>query len=854
MNIAYKILVFLLAASTASAAERLLSQSAPFVLPASGTTAQQALIPPYSAPSSLKSSGKAQHTNTEDTTNGEDADDFEEELPRKTITSISISGNKQLSKAALLARIPYRVGDLFNAAKTGDLIRNLYALNYFDNITLELEDVSDTEVALFITVEEKKKIEAIVYEGNPNLTADEIEKKLKLSEVPAMDEEEADMYADKIKKMYAEKNYHAVTIIPTLKPTQNNTYIATFCIKEGEKAVVKRVLFEGNTCISSKKLRANLFTREDWLFGFMNKAGSFQPEMLEYDKFVIENFYQSSGYLAARVVDIKVDKDECQCITVTYFIEEGDIYTVKCVSAQGNDILSEAQLLPFIPIRPGSLYSKELIREAMEVLRTIWGRYGYIYADIEPVIMPNFEVKTVDISFNSELGNKIFLNRVTMRGNYKTRDYVIRRVLTVCEGQLLTTPSMDYSKNRVESLGFFDPQNGVEWKTNKISENLVDLDLVLKEIKTGKIEGQIGYGGADPQSPNTSFRIGANISDRNLFGTGIRANFNASWSKQDRGLTINFFQPWLFNRPIGGGAGMYHKRSTYEDFKNVNNAPQEVLTGGDAQVMFALPGCPAVSTSVMGGVERISFPSSIRATPLGQLPNQVELLQSFINRRFISGTAGWVTTVFGQDLRNHPVFPSRGYNWSFTTKVALPAGTFGYIKADWDTTWLTPLIGEYDLIFLLHGHAGFVKPLNCKIIPYRELHNMGGPGTVRGFDFGQIGPQIFGSSVGAQKAFWVNAELIFSVTKDQSMRGVLFYDGGAGWDTPLTPQQRILLDLPVNALALTNNRFRYRHAVGFGIRLTNPAPIRIDWGFKLDRDKRLGEKFYEVHFSMSQDF
>ncbi len=780
-----------------------------------------------------------------------------EEFPRKAINSIHISGNKQLSKEAILARIPYRTGDLFIPQKTGDLIRNLYALNYFNTITVEIEDLTDTTLDLYITVEEKKKVESITYEGNPHLTVDEIEKKLKLCEIPAMDDEELFLYADQIKKMYAEKNYHAVTITPKLVPTENGTYKAIFSVCEGNKAVVKRVFFKGNNCISSRKLRNNIFTREDWLFGFVNKAGSFQPEMLDFDKFVIENFYQSNGFLAARVVDVQVDIEPVsQCITVTYVIEEGDLYTVKCVSAPGNELLTEEQLLTCIPLRPGTLYSKELIRQTMEVLRNVWGRFGYIYADIEPVIIPNFEEKTVDITFNVDLGNKIYLNRIGIMGNCKTRDYVIRRMLTVCEGQLLSTPGMELSKSRVEGLGYFEPQNGVEWKITKVSEDLVDLDLMLKEIKTGRIDGQLGYGGADPQSPNTSFRVGVGISDRNLFGTGIRANVNASWSRQDHGFMLNFFQPWLFGRPIGGGAGVYHKKSIYEDFKNISDAPRETLTGGDAQLMFLLPYCNDVSASVTGGVENIHFQRGLIAERADRSEKQNELLQTFIDRRFISGTAGWIGTVIGQDMRNHPQFPNRGYNWSFATKFGIPApgSCFGYVKGDFDTTWLTPLIGDYDLVFLLHGHAGFVKPLGDKAIPYRELYNMGGPGTVRGFEFGQIGPQIFNSSVGAQKAFWVNAELIFSVTKDQSIRGVLFYDGGAGWDTPLTKREVNLLSEPVNALALTNNRFRYRHAIGFGIRLTNPAPIRIDWGFKLDRNKRLREKFYEVHFNMSQEF
>lgn len=278
---------------------------------------------------------------------------------------------------------------------------------------------------------------------------------------------------------------------------------------------------------------------------------------------------------------------------------------------------------------------------------------------------------------------------------------------------------MDLSKARVEGLGFFEPQNGVEWKITKVADNLVDLDLMLKEIKTGRIDGQIGYGGADPQSPATSIRFGIGISDRNLFGTGIRANISASWARQDHGFNINIFQPWLFNRPIGAGAGVYHKKSIYEDFKNVSDAPKETLTGGDAQLVFLLPYCPNVSTSVTGGIENIHFQRNIFAERGGRSDQQNLLLQTFIDRRFISGTAGWIGAVIGQDLRNHPQFPNRGYNWSFATKIGIPASgsPFSYVKADFDSTWLTPLIGEYDLIFLLHGHAGFVRPLSDNSFP-----------------------------------------------------------------------------------------------------------------------------------------
>jgi outer membrane protein insertion porin family len=781
----------------------------------------------------------------------EAAEEVEEEPPiaQKRIRNIIFEGNTLISDEALRMRVPYKVGEPFNPTKTAELIRTLYALNYFDAIEVSVEDVSPTELDLYISLQEKKRIEGVVYEGNRNLKADEIEKKLHLSDIPAVNEEELALYADQIKKLYAEKNFHAVSIRTELRPTERGTYNAVFIIEEGRKAVVKRVFFQGNNCISSRILRKMIFTREDWLFGFADKAGTYQPDALEYDKYVIETFYQSSGFLAARVTDVKVVTDPAtQNISVTFCIEEGELYTIKCVSAPGNDLLSEAQLLALIPVRPGQLYSRELIRQSLERLRLAWGSFGYIYADIEPVVQPNFEEKTVDITFNSELGSKVFLNRINIIGNSKTRDHVIRRALLLNEGELLTTPAMDISKSKVEALGFFEPRAGVEWRINKISEGLVDLDLVLNEIKTGKLYGQIGFGGADPQSPSTSLKVSAGVSDRNLFGTGIRYNVNLSWSKEDRSVVLNLFQPWLFDYPVGVGFDAYHRKSLYEDFSSgVKDIPVETLTGVDGQVVFSPQSFPDLGMVFNGGVEHISYAAKVEAQ---DMPNkkQQRIFQALLDRRFQPGTLNWLGGSIGQDLRNHPVFPSRGYNWNFSVKTGLPtfSSNYGFFKFDLDASWLTPLIGESDLIFLLHGHAGLVKPFNNRLIPYRELYHVGGPGTVRGFTFGQIGPKIFGDSIGAEKAFWVNAELIFSVTKNQSIRGVLFYDGGAGWDTPNAASFK---DLPIQ-----NNRFQYRHAIGFGIRLTHPIPLKIDWAFKLDRNKRLGEKFFEVHFSMAQEF
>lgn len=771
---------------------------------------------------------------------------------KKIIKDIIVFGNTLISTDTILIKIPYRVGQVFDPYLTNQLIRNIYSLKYFDSIELKVEDLADNYVNLIIILKEKKKVEEFIYEGNNNLTVDEIEKKYKFSEIPAINQEEANLLAEKIKKLYREKNFNNVNINTTLELTKNNTLLVKFDIQEGNKAIIKKVIFQGNNAFTGKKLRSLIFTREDWLLGALDRSGSYDPELLEKDKQIIEYFYQSNGYFKARVKDVKIDLDsKTNCIDLTFTIDEGDLYRIRNIDLDTFNQIPKEDLLAQLPIRPGQIYSKDLLRQSMEVLRTIWGQQGYAYADINYMQVPDLQEKVIDISFQTDLGNQMFVDRINIVGNCKTRDYVIRRALVIQEGELLTKQAMDISKARVEALGFFDPHDGVNWQINKIGENLAELNLIVKEIRTGKLYGQLGFGGADDKSPLTGLKVTAGVSDRNFLGTGVRYTFNASFSQEDRGVLFNIYQPYLFNKPIGAGFDAYMRKSLYDQFQNVANIPVENVTGLIGNISFSPMHMPNLMTIFNAGAEDIHYNNKVIVEVPGQSQKEKELFQSIVNRRFEDGMVSWVGLMTGQDLRNHPTYPSRGYNWSFTGKFCypIPSSNFSFYKIDFDATWLTPLIGDSDLIFLLHGHFGVAKPFAGKNIPYRELYHVGGPATVRGYFYGQIGPQIFGDSIGAQKAFWVNAELIFSATKDQALRGVLFYDGGAGWDTPSGVKFQ---ELGIQNI-LRNNRFNYRHSIGFGIRLASP-PIRIDWGFKLDRNKRLNEPASEVHFSMAQDF
>lgn len=766
----------------------------------------------------------------------------------KRINNLSVVGNTLVTSEAILNRVPYKKGELFSPSKTSVFLRNLYNLGYFRNIELMGEDVSSDLMNLYIVVKEKNKLDEVKFEGNAHLTEKEIKKKIDFSKIPAVDEEELKKFASIIKQLYLDKGYHFAKVTSNYNVT-NGKAIVTFSVDEGKHSVVRQVLFKGNTHISSKRLRSIMYTREDWLLSFLDSAGSFHPEALEMDKYAVETMYKNYGYLAAKVVNVDIDMDtKTKNFFLTFNIEEGPQYTISEVKVPGNEIMSEEDILRLLPLRPNELYSQAKVQKSMETLRNLWGQHGYIYADIDPAIQADEEKRTVAITFYSELGNKVRLNRINILGNKKSRDFLIRRQILLDEGDVLTTQKMEFSKNRVELLGFFDKRNGVNWKMNRVTDDLCDLDLILKEVATGSATLQAGFNGNanDITDPTRALTVSFGFSDRNLAGYGMQYDISAAISRAEQTGNFSLFSPWIYNEPISGAFSIFANNSQYQDIHQVSQQISERRVGGSAGIGIFLDHPRDAHMQLQIGYENLFYgsPPQAAAKTIGA---QAEY-QAILNRRFQAGNLAWASYILNQDMRNHPMHPSRGYQWLTSAKFGAPAApvNFGFVKLEGDASWYTPLIGEADLVLCLHAHAGYVGSVGTGTIPYRELYHIGGPATVRGYLFGQIGPSWENESIGGSKALWTNVELIFPIKPDFTIKGAFFYDGGAGWDTPDA-------DL-ISPLRLRNNDFRYRHAVGIGVRVLQPTPMQIDWGFKLDRNKKVGEPASEVHFSMIHNF
>ncbi|MDP3788522.1 MAG: outer membrane protein assembly factor BamA [Candidatus Chromulinivorax sp.] len=780
-----------------------------------------------------------------------------------TIHSIIIEGNRLVSKESILVRLPYKVGDLFKSNLSAQAIKNVFALGYFRQVQVYVDIINDEEVDLCIAVTEKPKVTDVIIKGAKGISDKDLKKETGLDKIQTINEEELKNFAAKIKKQYIKKNYHFADVQTRLETVDEHHVIAHFNVKEGQKAYVRRINFKNNHAISTKQLKKVIITKEVWPMSIMDHSGSYQPEMIEADKAMLEDAYKCHGFVHAAVTNVDIQFDEkTSNYDITYTINEGDMYFIKEVNLEGNDILPTAVLKNAIPVQPGQRYSVEKLRTSIERLRLLWGEFGYIFADIEPTINVDEETKTVSVGFSFDLKDKVYLNRVSIKGNKKARDKIIRRQITLDEGDLITNKKMDQSKDRVKMMGYFAEPDGVNWKITRIDEEHADLDLMLKEIKTGKFNFQLSYGGtAQSATTNTSGFVGSVIvADTNLWGSGIAARALGELAERQQSLNLQLMNPWMFDKPIRGSFDTYFRRSEYSDgLTHTERQPLETVMGGFLGSGYLVKFMGESIVEAQLGFETINFAKPVEAAK--RLSNKAQqIYQLLLTRTFQSGDQYWARVSIGQDQRNGIVFTTNGFQWNWYSQLAFPLTTdgFNFFKTELDASWYTPLIGDNSLVLCLHGHLGFIHPLNDRNAPWKSLFHIGGPATIRGYTYGQVGPTWEGDSMGATKAFNFNVEFIVPLTADLTTRAVVFYDGGAGWDMPYKDDLRtqIFAIDPTFSFdqTLKNDAFFYRHSVGAGIRMLNPTPLQVDFGIKLNPSKLFKNKLTELHFSMTHEF
>ncbi len=725
---------------------------------------------------------------------------------RETIVEVQIKGNQRIEEDAIRRILKIKKGDVYNLKNISDELKAVYAMGYFDDSRIETQTVADGRIIILI-VKEKPTVRAILVEGNSWVYDDEEIKEvltIRKGSILNINTIQSDMR--RIEELYKEKNFYNVKIKFNVYPKKENQADIEYEIDEGKKFHVKKIIFVGNSAYSSGKLKGLMGTSEENILSWFTSAGDLNEENLGQDVAKLTSFYQNKGYVQARVgePELKFEEDG---IIITIRIVEGPQFKVGEVTMAGDLIIPPEQLMKTVKIMKEEYYNRDILRLDVIRLTDIYADEGYANVDISPRIEQDPEKRIVNITFDIAKGKQVYFEAITISGNTKTRDKVIRRQLQVYEQGLYGGRRLKRSIQNLYRLDYFED---IKVDTVKGSaDDKMRLRINVTEKNTGAFSFGAGFGNLE------NLFLTASIAERNLFGRGQTLALKGQLGAKTTRYTLSFTEPWLFDIPLSAGADVYNWNYDFATYDKDS-------IGGNLRL-----GYPLIDYT------RINLTYTY---DIADIKNVDEDAANSIKNDAGENIKSSITTRVRYDSRNDRFHPTKGSSHNASYEFAGLGGTVGFNKIIGETGWYFPMILK--TVGVLHGKSGYVKQLEGKTLPDYEKFYMIGIDKLRGFDRDDLSPRDSdGSEIGGNKFVQFNAEVRFPLVPQAGVYGVVFFDTGDIY----AENEDIELD-------------NLRESAGGGIRWLSPmGPVRLEYGYILDpkpTDKGSGS----WEFSMASSF
>ncbi|MDK2744717.1 MAG: outer membrane protein assembly factor BamA [Nitrospira sp. BO4] len=743
------------------------------------------------------------------------------QTPEVKVTSIEIRGVKRIEVPAIAGRLTLKANDPYTPENVRGQVKILYDTGFFEDVQVETESVAEGMSVTFV-VREKPFITEIVFDGNQSLTDEKLKEKTTIRNQTFLDQQLVKESTENIRQAYQHDGYYNAQVTPVIETLDEDRKRLMFHIIEGEKARIKTVVFEGLRAATKNEMFAVMSTRE-WIpwYGFFTKwklpsvvsdAGVLKRDELTNDVERLKEVLLNKGYFNVRVgqpaVELSEDK---QWFIITYHISEGEPFTIGEIGFRGHTVFEEPELREGLRMKEGEIFQRAKIRDEITRLTDMYGSKGYSFAEVMPGVNPNNEERTVGIIFNIKEGEMMRIRQINIYGNDKTRDNVIRREIRVDEQDVIDTASLKRSFQRLNNLNFFET---VEILPAQISADKVDLNVRVKEKPTGMFSLGGGFSTLD------RLVAIADITQGNLGGYGYLGRIRGQLGQRRSLGSITFRNPYLNDSLTSLQLDGYSSFTNYLSYF-------EQRTGGNITLGRWLSEYVTGSVSLFAEQIRFSDPQ------FGICPDLVPIVCRQLGTR---SSTGFRTTMF-RDTRDYYIDPRSGWRIGGGFDVGTPymGGTNNFIKYYVDVIKVTPL--PFDLRTSLRARYGEVKAMGGTEVPLNERFFVGGINTMRGFAFGRAGPTVptTHAPFGAVRQLIFNAELIFTISTEAKLNGVIFFDYGKGFDDG----EPLSIDL--------------RPAAGLEGRWISPfGPLRVAYGINLDA--RTGERFGVFEFTIGTLF
>src|SRR6266550_3268978 len=663
------------------------------------------------------------------------------------VKDIRVEGVQRTDAGTVFSYLPIKVGDRIDDEKASAAVKALYATGFFRDVRLEAEgDV------LVVIVQERPTISQIDIVGTKEFDKDTLRKALKdigVVESSIFDRAALDRAEQEFKRQYINRGYYAMQVTTTATPQERNRVAVNFTVEEGDVAKIANINIVGAQAFPEKTLIAEMqLSTPGWLTWY-TKNDQYSKQKLAADLETMRSFYTNRGYLEFNVdstqVSITPDKEE---IYITANITEGPKYTFSDVRLAGELLLPEEELRRLITVKPGDVYSREKLTQSAKAISDRLGSDGYAFANVNAVPEVDRPNRQAAFTFYIDPGRRVYIRRINISGNARTRDEVIRRELRQLEGAWYDATRIDRSKVRIVRLNYFDDVN-IETPAVPGSPDQVDLDVTVTEKSTGNLLAGVGYSSAD------GVVLSASVSQNNVFGTGNSVSASINTSRVNRTIAVTYIEPYWTADGISRAIEIYDKNV---DPSSLPIAQYSSTTYG-AAIGF---GVPVTET------DTINFGGRFEHTKLTLFSNSPPLYVDFV-RQFGDVTNTFIlTTGWARDTRDSVLFPTRGLLQSAFGEVGLPTGSLEYYKANYLIQWFTPL--PLSSVLMLRSEFGYGGGLSNKTLPFFKAYYGGGVGSVRGFETASLGPQDSqGNTIGGRRKVVANAE-VFSTMPDFSQR------------------------------------------------------------------------------------
>jgi outer membrane protein insertion porin family len=658
------------------------------------------------------------------------------------IEDIRVEGLQRISAGTVFNYLPVKVGDIFDRQKSVESIKALFKTGFFKDVRIGQEgDV------LVVTVEERPSIASVKIEGNKDISTEDLTKGLKnigLTEGRVFDRQILDKVEQELRRQYYSRGKYGLKIDSEVQDLSRNRVAVVLKISEGRVAKISQINIVGNNAFSDDDLLSVFELSTPNLLSFYTKNDQYSKQKLAADLERLRSYYLDRGYINFDIestqVSITPNKKE---IYITINVKEGDIFAVKEVKLTGKTIVSPDELVPLVKIGPTDTFSRKLATETSKAISDRLGDEGYIFANVNMVPDIDNAAKTVNITFFVDPGKQVYVRRINMSGNTKTRDEVLRREMRQMEAAWASTAKIERSKTRLERLGYFQEVN-VETPAVPGTNDQIDVNYTVTEKPSGNLMAGVGY------SQLQGIVFNASVTQDNVFGSGKRVSFTFNNSSFNTIYRLGYFNPYTTLDGISSGFDLSY-RDTNAFQLNVSSYSSKVFSAG------LNLGIPLGEFSSLRA--NLDFENTLIRT---NSRTSIQIID-FINRygdeyNTFSASLGWT-----HDTLNRAIFPTHGGMERIQAVATVPGSDLTYYKANIRVQHYFPV--AKDLTLMLDGEVAYGDGYgSTDELPFYTNYYAGGPQSVRGFMANTLGPRDSNNrAFGGSKKLVGTAEMFFPV-------------------------------------------------------------------------------------------